>query len=63
MRRLGLAPVATPTVGKAFDHFLIHTGGQAALDAMESCLGLSPAQVRTAIPKNGLGRARHPLQI
>ena len=48
MKRLGLAPEKPPTIKKAFDHFVIHTGGRAVLDAMESCLGLSPAQVRIA---------------
>ena len=54
LKWLGLAPVATPTIEKAFDHFVIHTGGRAVLDAMEISLGLSPAQVRTADPVSAL---------
>ena len=33
----------TPDFSKAFDHFVLHTGGQAVLDALQKALGLSDA--------------------
>ena len=37
---------AAPEFGKAFDHILLHCGGKAIVDALESGLKLSPAQTQ-----------------
>lgn len=34
----------TPKFNKAFEHFLLHTGGRAVIDEMEEKLSLTPAQ-------------------
>ena len=45
MRWLGMAPTTPPTMARAFEHFLLHTGGRGVLDVFESKLGLAPDQV------------------
>lgn len=45
MRWLGVAPRTPPTMARAFEHFLLHTGGRGVLDVFESKLGLAPDQV------------------
>lgn len=39
----GTNKLYTPDFTKAFDHFVLHTGGQAVLDALQKALGLSDA--------------------
>lgn len=39
-------PKYIPDFGKAFEHFLIHTGGKAILDGLQKKLSLSDKQVK-----------------
>ena len=46
LRRLGIMGPAPPTaMARAFQHYLLHTGGRGVLDVFESKLGLTPEQV------------------
>ena len=52
MRWLGVAPARPLTMGGAFEHFLLHTGGRGVLDVIETKLGLTPEQVRPLSPSS-----------
>lgn len=39
-------PSYIPDFGRAFDHFLLHTGGRGVLEALEEALRLSPKQMQ-----------------
>ena len=39
-----------PKFNRAFEHFLLHTGGRAVIDEMEEKLSLTPKQVPSLAP-------------
>lgn len=43
-------PGAGLSMARAFDHYLLHTGGRGILDELEKELDLAPDQARAAMP-------------